>query len=73
MTYDEKKKAYNQEYTKTHYKRIPLDVQLSKYEEIKAAAENSNEKINEFIKKAIDMRIDSMPKQKSNTKSKKMS
>lgn len=57
MTYNEKKKAYNQEYTKTHYKRIPLDVQLDKYEEIKAAAEACNEKVNEFIKKAIDYRL----------------
>ena len=62
MTYNEKKKAYNQEYTKNHYKRIPLDVQLSKYEQIKAAADSCNEKVNEFIKKAIDTRLDSMPK-----------
>ena len=62
MTYSEKKKAYNQEYTKNHYKRIPLDVQITKYEEIKAAADSCNEKVNEFIKKAIDTRLQSMPK-----------
>ena len=62
MTYSEKKKAYNQEYTKNHYKRIPLDVQFDKYEQIKAAADSCNEKVNEFIKKAIDTRLDSMPK-----------
>ncbi len=64
MTYNEKKKAYNQEYTKTHYKRIPLEVQLSKYDEIKAAADSCNEKVNEFIKKAIDDRLKSMPDKK---------
>lgn len=60
MTYNEKKKAYNQQYTKEHYKRIPLDVQLNKYDEIKSAADSCGEKVNEFIKKAIDMRIDNM-------------
>jgi hypothetical protein len=59
MTYNEKKKKYNQEYSKQHYKRIPLDVQLSKYDEIKEVADSCGEKVNEFIKKAIDMRIDS--------------
>lgn len=60
MTYSEKKKAYNQQYTKDNYKRIPLDVQKSKYEEIKASADSCGEKVNEFIKKAIDMRIDNI-------------
>lgn len=62
MTYNEKKKAYNQEYTKAHYKRIPLDVKNEKYEEIKAAADSCNEKVNEFIKKAIDNRLKTMSK-----------
>ena len=61
MTYNEKKKAYNQEYTKNHYKRIPLDVQLSKYEEIKSAADSCKEKVNEFIKKSIDNRLSTLP------------
>jgi uncharacterized protein (DUF1778 family) len=62
MTYNEKKKAYNHQYTKNHYKRIPLEVTFEKYDEIKAAAESQSEKVNEFIKKAIDLRLDSIPK-----------
>lgn len=65
MTYNEKKKAYNQEYTKAHYKRIPLEVQHSKYDEIKAAADSCNEKVNEFIKKSIDNRMNSLPQVRS--------
>ena len=40
-------------------KRIPLDVPKDKYEEIKAAADAAGEKVNGYIKKAIDMRIES--------------
>ena len=40
-------------------KRIPLNVQKTKYEEIKAAADNVNESVNGYIKKAIDMRMES--------------
>lgn len=53
------KKRYNLEYAKTNLKRIPLDVQLSKYEEIKTAAAAVDETINGYIKKAIDQRIES--------------
>lgn len=53
----QKKKQYNVEYAKTHLKRIPLDVQLDKYEEIKTAAATSGESINGYIKKAIDKRL----------------
>ena len=45
------------EYAKKNLKRIPLDVQKEKYEQIKAAAGASNEKINSYIKKAIDERM----------------
>ncbi len=53
------KKRYNVQYAKEKYKRIPLDVQLSKYEEIKAAAASADETVNGYIKKAIDRRIES--------------
>lgn len=56
--YSEKKKAYNQEYSKKHLKRIPLDVQIEKYEEIKTAAQKQGEPINTYIKGAIDRRIE---------------
>ena len=35
MEYSESKKKYNLEYAKKKLKRIPLDVQVEKYEEIK--------------------------------------
>ena len=57
MTYSESRKRASYKYAKNHYKRIPLDVQLSKYEEIKAAAESVNESVNGFIKKAVDDRL----------------
>ena len=38
-------------YAKKNLKRIPLDVQKEKYEEIKAAAETSGESVNDYIKK----------------------
>ena len=57
MPYSEKKKEYNQKYTKQNIKRIPLDVQLSDYESIRKAAAAQNESINGYIKKAIFARI----------------
>lgn len=59
MAYNEKKKEYNQEYTRTHLKRIPLDVQKEKYEEIKSAADSVGESVNGYIKTAIDKRLES--------------
>ena len=53
------KKRYNIQYARTNLKRIPLDVQLSKYEEIKNAAAAADESVNGYIKKAIDQRIES--------------
>lgn len=52
-----KKTLYDIEYAKNKLKRIPLDVTKEKYADIKKAAENSNESVNGFIKKAIDMRL----------------
>lgn len=58
--YTESQKRSALKYAKENLKRIPLDVQLSKYEEIKSAAESVEESINGFIKKAIDTRIKSL-------------
>lgn len=55
----ENKRNYNIEYAKKNYKRIPLDVQRSKYDEIAQAAENVCESVNGYIKKAIDTRLES--------------
>ena len=52
------KTKYDIEYAKKSLKRIPLDVQKEKYEEIKAAADAVGEKVNTYIKKAIDERME---------------
>lgn len=59
MPYNERKKKYDMDYAKTKLKRIPLDVQKEKYDQIKDSAEKANETVNGYIKKAIDMRINS--------------
>lgn len=57
MPVNEKKKQYDIEYAKTHLKRVPLDLRLEKYDEIKAHAETKGESVNGFIKRAIDEAI----------------
>ena len=52
MPFDKKK--YDQEYKKTKLKRIPLDVPVEKYNQIKDHAEAHSETVNGFIKRAID-------------------
>lgn len=53
----EKKKQYIIGYAKQKYKRIPLDVTLEKYDEIKAASEKAGESVNGYIKGAIETRL----------------
>ncbi|MCI5899893.1 MAG: hypothetical protein MRZ69_06055 [Lachnospiraceae bacterium] len=53
----DQRKDYLYSYQKKNLKRIPLDVQKEKYEEIKAAADAAGEKVNGYIKKAIDERM----------------
>ena len=52
------KRKYDIEYAKNKLKRIPLDVQKEKYEEIKAAATAAGESVNGYIKKAVDERME---------------
>ena len=59
MNWMENKKTYTKQYAKDNLKRIPLDVQKTKYDEIKAAADHAGESVNGYIKKAVDMRMDS--------------
>lgn len=56
LTDAQKQARYN--YARKSLKRIPLDVQKEKYEEIKLAAERSGESVNGYIKKAIDERME---------------
>lgn len=57
MALSKQRKEYLYDYQKSKLKRIPLDVQKEKYEEIKAAADAAGEKVNGYIKKAIDQRM----------------
>lgn len=57
MALSEQRKEYLYDYQKAKLKRIPLDVQKEKYEQIKAAADAAGEKVNGYIKKAIDERM----------------
>lgn len=45
-------------YAKEHLKRIPLDVQLDEYAQIKAAADQAGESVNGYIKEAIRQRME---------------
>lgn len=51
MAISDKRKESMYNYAKKNLKRIPLDVQKEKYEEIKAAAESAGESVNGYIKK----------------------
>lgn len=59
MAMSEQRKDYLYSYQKEKLKRIPLDVQKEKYEEIKAAADAAGETVNGYIKKSIDERMES--------------
>lgn len=54
MSYLENKKKYNIEYKKTNLKRVPLDLPLQKYEEVKSHCQERSETVNGFIKRAIE-------------------
>ena len=58
MADNESKKKYDIQYAKNKLKRIPLDVQKEKYDEIKAAAVIAGDSVNRYIKNAISQRMD---------------
>lgn len=58
MTLSESQKKANNKYKKENIKRIPLDVQNEKYDQIKEAATAAGETVNGYIKRAIDERIE---------------
>ncbi|MGN0357211.1 MAG: hypothetical protein ACI4E0_05245 [Blautia sp.] len=58
MALTEQRKESMYKYAREKLKRIPLDVQKEKYEEIKAAADAAGEKVNGYIKKAIEERME---------------
>lgn len=53
MPITEKRKESMYRYAKENLKRVPLDMQKSTYEEIKAHAKSHSESVNGFIKRAI--------------------
>lgn len=61
MAYTEQGYQASLKYKAKNIKRIPLDVQLSKYQEIAAAAAAAGETVNGYIKKAIDLRMEAEP------------
>ena len=58
MTLTEQRKESMYKYAKAKLKRIPLDVQKVKYDEIKAAATAAGESVNGYIKRAVDERME---------------
>lgn len=58
MAYNEAANKSAQEYKRKNIKRVPLDMQNAEYEKIKAVATEQGEKVNEFIKRAIRMRVE---------------
>lgn len=60
MSMTEERKKYLYDYHKKNMKRVPLDLQLSDYEELKAAAEKNGESVNGFIKQAITEKLERM-------------
>ena len=49
-----KKTQYNIDYAKKNLKRVPLDLPIDKYKQVKGHADSRNESVNGFIKRAID-------------------
>lgn len=58
MPYNESSYKASAKYKAQNIKRVPLDMQISDYDELKAAADAAGEKVNEYIKKAIRLRME---------------
>ena len=57
MAYNESSYKAANAYKKQNIKRVPLDMQIAEYEQLKAAADACGEKVNEYVKKAIRERM----------------
>lgn len=51
--YTEAQKRATAKYKEKEYKRIPLDVKISEYENIKKYCDENGEKINGFIRRVV--------------------
>ena len=58
MAYTESGYKSSVKYKANNIKRVPLDMQIADYEELKAAADKSGEKVNQYIKNAIKQRME---------------
>ena len=58
MAYTEAQKKATLRYKEKAYKRIPLDVRIEEYEELKAYTEKTGQTINGFIRKIIKENIE---------------
>ena len=58
MAYNESSYKAANAYKKQNIKRVPLDMQIAEYEQLKAAADACGEKVNEYIKNAIRERME---------------
>lgn len=58
MAYNESTYKAANTYKEKNIKRVPLDMQKTEYEALKAAATAKGEKVNEYIKKAIRERME---------------
>lgn len=58
MAYNEASYKAANRYKEKNIKRVPLDMQIAEYEELKAAADANGEKVNAYIKAAIRQRMD---------------
>lgn len=53
MTASEAQKKATIKYAKSHLKRVPLDLKLEDYDNLKSAAEQAGQTVNGYIKQAI--------------------
>ena len=58
MPLSDKRKESMYKYARENLKRIPLDVQKEKYDQIKVSADTAGETVNGYIKRAIDERME---------------
>lgn len=58
MAYNEGSYAASKKYKEKNIKRVPLDMQIDAYKALQAAADRAGEKVNTYIKKAIEQRME---------------
>jgi len=58
MAYNEAANRAAQKYKRDNIKRVPLDMQITEYERLKAVSDSQGEKVNEYIKRAIRERME---------------